>query len=203
MSKTRVDEILDFWIGPAAGDPAAAKDRSKLWYQSTPSSDEDLRHRFGDDLVLAERGELDDWQDTARGALALVILLDQFSRNLYRGTAGAFANDSKALSVAEAAIDAGRDLEMPWIGRAFLYHPFEHSERLDRQERSVELFQALMDEAPPEWKEELKGFLEYAIEHCGVVRRFGRFPHRNKVMGRESTTDEEAYLDSGARRYGQ
>ena len=203
MSKTRIDEILDYWIGPAAGNVAAAKDRGKLWYQSTPESDEELRRQFGNDLARAERGELDDWQDTARGALALVILLDQFSRNLYRGTARAFANDSKALSIAETAIDAGRDHEMPWIGRAFLYHPFEHSERLDRQERSVELFQALVEEAPAEWKDELKGFLEYAIEHCGVVRRFGRFPHRNEVLERESTADEQAYLDSGARRYGQ
>ena len=203
MSKTRIDEILDFWIGRAADDPKAARDRGKLWYQSTPESDEDLRRRFGEDLASAERGELDHWQDTASGALALVILLDQFSRNLYRGTARAFANDSRALAIAENAIAAGRDLEMPWIGRAFLYHPFEHSERLDRQERSVELFQGLVDDAPPEWKDELKGFLEYAIEHCGVVRQFGRFPHRNEVMERQSTDAEKAYLDSGARRYGQ
>lgn len=203
MSEQRIEAILDFWIGPAAHDAGEAKARGKLWYQSTPEADEDLRRRFGEDVDMAARGALDDWRRSADGSLALVILLDQFSRNLFRGTAGAFANDAMAASIAEAAIDAGQDRQMSWIGRAFLYHPFEHSEQLPRQERSVQLFQALADEAPPEWQEQLKGFLEYAVEHREVVRRFGRFPHRNAVLGRESTAIETAYLESGARRYGQ
>lgn len=203
MTDVLIHEVLDFWIGPAADDPEAARSRGKLWYQSTPVADEDIRRRFGDTVMRAARGELDDWQSSPDGALALVILLDQFSRNLYRGTAGAFDNDAKAASIAEAAIAAGRDRRMSWIGRAFLYHPFEHSERLERQERSVDLFKALTEEAPPRWQKQLAGFYEYAVEHREVVRRFGRFPHRNAVLGRKSTPDEDAYLASGAKRYGQ
>lgn len=203
MTDDHAFEIIDFWIGPAAEHPEAAEARSKLWYQSTPEADENLRQRFGEDLMRAERGELDSWRSTVEGALALVILLDQFSRNLYRGTAKAFANDTKALEIAESVIAAGQDRHMSWIGRAFCYHPFEHSELTDRQERSVALFETLVNEAPPAWREQMAGFHRYAVEHRDVVRRFGRFPHRNAVLGRQSTPPEEAYLASGAKRYGQ
>lgn len=203
MSADRANDIIDFWIGPAADDPAAVEGRSKLWYQSTPGADDELRDRFGEDLSRAERGELDDWCNTAHGTLALVILLDQFSRNLHRGTADAFANDDTAAEIAEAAISSGLHLRMSWIGRVFLYHPFEHSERLARQERSVVLFTELADAAPDEWMLHIENFLKYAIEHRDVVRRFGRFPHRNKVLARHNTAEEQAYLDAGSRRYGQ
>ncbi|HKI73398.1 MAG TPA: DUF924 family protein [Pseudomonadales bacterium] len=203
MPTNPADDIIEFWIGPAATDPEESSARARLWYQSTPESDEDLRHRFGDLLNQAEQGELEHWRETANGTLALVILMDQFSRNLYRGTAQAFSNDDHVAAVAEQAVDTGLDQQMSWIGRAFLYHPFEHSERIDRQERSVELFSKLVEDAPGDWKKHLEGFAEYAAEHRNVVKQFGRFPHRNAVLGRESTPEEIAYLDSGARRYGQ
>lgn len=200
--QTAID-VIDFWIGAAANDPAEAKARGKLWYQSTPQADEDLRHRFGDTLAAAERGELDSWTDSASGSLALVILLDQFSRNLYRGTGKAFANDTAALATAKQVIDSEADKTLPWIGRAFLYHPFEHSESLDEQRRSVALFTQLVEDAPSPWKPQMQGFLDYAIEHCGVIEKFGRFPHRNSVLGRKTTQQEQDYLDGGASRYGQ
>jgi len=200
---TSIDAVLDCWIGPAGNDPAAAKQRGELWYLSSPEADEALRDKFGEALSQAEQGKLDGWQETPEGSLALVILLDQFSRNLYRGTAKAFANDPRAVGIAEQAIAREQHLDMSLIGRAFLYHPFEHSESLAHQERSVLLFRELAETAPAEWQERLTPFLEYAEEHCDVIRRFGRFPHRNKVLSRTNTAEEQAYLDGGARRYGQ
>jgi uncharacterized protein (DUF924 family) len=203
MKTTRIDDILDYWIGAAAHQANEAKRRGKLWYQSTPASDDALRQQFGADLAAAERGELDDWQSSPSGSLALVILLDQFSRNLYRGTAAAFANDAAALTVAERVIDAGADRTLSYIGRAFLYHPFEHAESKAAQDRSVELFTDLANTAPAEWQGQLNGFLSYARDHRQVVHRFGRFPHRNRTLQRESTAEEETYLRDGGKRYGQ
>ena len=199
----RADAIIEFWIGPAATDASAAKARGKLWYQSTPASDEALREKFGQDLKQAETGALDGWTQTADGTLALVILLDQFSRNLYRGTAGAFANDAKAQKVALRAIDNDQHKSLSYVGRAFLYHPLHHSEDLALHDRNVELFEALLNEVDEPFKDQIDGFLHYAREHRDVIKRFGRFPHRNEVLGRESTPEEVAYLEGGASRYGQ
>lgn len=203
MKNQRAQDIVDFWIGPAAKDPEAAKARVKLWYQSTPETDEKIREQFGDDLARAERGELDFWQSSPEGSLALVILLDQFSRNLYRGTARAFSNDAHALRIAGEAIAAEQHEALPWMGRAFLYHPFHHAESLAHQDLSVALFEALYESVEPPWQDQVGGFLEYAREHREVVRRFGRFPHRNRVLGRENTPEEQEYLDAGANSYGQ
>ncbi|XOV87887.1 MAG: DUF924 family protein [Pseudomonadota bacterium] len=200
---TTIEAINDFWIGEAAIDPVAARSRTKLWYQSTPADDEALRARFGSAHQRAAAGELDDWQDSASGSLALVILLDQFSRNLYRGTADAFASDAHAREVTRAAIANGQHLTLSYIGRIFLYHPFHHSEEIADQDACVALYEALLAAAEPAWHEQLQGFLDYALEHREVVRQFGRFPHRNAVLGRDSTPGEIAYLAAGARRYGQ
>jgi len=187
-------DVNDFWFSEAS---------KARWFDSKPRYDRQVTARFETLWRQARDGELADWERTAEGALALVILLDQFSRNLYRGTAKAFANDPRAVGIAEQAIAREQHLVMSLIGRAFLYHPFEHSESLAHQERSVLLFRELAETAPAEWQERLKPFLEYAEEHCDVIRRFGRFPHRNKVLGRTNTAEEQAYLDGGARRYGQ
>lgn len=203
MKNTRAQEIVDFWIGPAADDPAEAKARGKLWYQSTPESDDEIREQFGGDLARAEHGELDFWASTPEGSLALVILLDQFSRNLYRGTARAFSNDAHALRIAGEAIAAKQHEELPYMGRAFLYHPFHHAESLAHQDLSVSLFEALYESVEAPWQDQVLGFLKYAREHREVVRRFGRFPHRNRVLSRENTPEEQEYLDAGANSYGQ
>lgn len=198
-----VSDIIEFWIGDAAHDAVAAKQRTKLWYQSTAELDATLEARFGEHLKRAVQGELDDWMAHAEGSLALVILLDQFSRNICRGTADAFAGDSHAQVVTRHALDAGFDRELSIIGRVFLLHPLHHAEDLASHDNCVRHYEALRAEAPAEWHELLDNFLFHAREHRDVIERFGRFPHRNAVLGRISTEEEQTYLDSGARRYGQ
>lgn len=195
-------EIIDFWLGQAASKPAAARARTMLWYGDSPEVDEQIRKQFADVLTMAEQNELDDWCHSSEGALALVILLDQFSRNLYRRTGDAFKNDPKALEIAEFAVDQGLDKPLPWIGQAFLYHPFHHAESLEAQDKGVELFENLCRKAPAEWSDQLNSFLDYARGHRDIIRRFGRFPHRNQALGRENTDEESEYLAS-ARTYGQ
>lgn len=202
MTDTASD-IIEFWIGDAARDAAAAKQRTKLWYQSTAELDAELDTRFGEHLARAARGELDDWMQHAESSLALVILLDQFSRNIHRGTAAAFANDMRAQHVTRKALAAGFDRQLSMIGRVFLLHPLHHAEDLASHADCVRHYEAMRAEAPAEWHELLDDFLFHAREHRDVIERFGRFPHRNAVLGRTSTEEEQAYLDSGARRYGQ
>jgi len=199
----RVHAIVDFWIGSAADDPAEAGARTRLWYQGGAAGDEEIRTRFGEDLAAAEAGEYDDWCETAAGALALVILLDQFSRNLYRGTARAFSNDEKAQRVARTAVEQEFHRQLSPIGVVFLLHPFHHAEDERAQDQCVSMYEALADRAGDEWQSLMDSFLEYARDHRAVVRRFGRVPHRNDVLGRRSTPQETEYLESGARRYGQ
>lgn len=170
-------DVLDFWwqAGPAK------------WFASDDTFDRHCEDRFLSVMELAAAGNLDDWLDTADGALALVLLLDQMPRNVYRGTPKAFQADKKAVEVAGRAVEKGFDRAFPKDGRAFLYMPFEHAEDMACQERSVDLFRLLGDQ----------NYYFYALEHMDVIRRFGRFPHRNAVLGRPSTADELAFLESG------
>lgn len=190
-------EVLEFWLGPAPDDPASVAKASKRWYIADDGFDAEIRDRFGAAIEQAQRGSFADWAETPEGALALVILLDQFPRNAYRGTADAFAGDPVALAVAGRVVERGVDRELACPGRAFLYHPFEHSEDPEDQERSVVLFETLAAEAPKEWREFARDFVPYAHAHRDVVARFGRFPHRNEILGRVDTPEERAYLDGG------
>lgn len=170
------DDVLAFWF---------SAHMREHWFASTPEIDDEIATRFAALHARACRGEVDHWADRARGALALVIVLDQFPRNLHRGTARAYDCDAKALAVARAALERGFDRELAEAERAFLYMPFMHSERLKDQEESVRLFVGTgLDNAP------------WALHHRDLIRRFGRFPHRNALLGRESTPEEEAYLAS-------
>ena len=199
---TTPGDIIDFWIGDAAIDPAVAKERSKLWYRADESTDRDIRKRFGATIARAAAGDLAGWEETAEGALALVILLDQFSRNCYRGTAAAFANDAHALKIAKRALEAGHDRSLSAAGRAFLYHPFQHSESVTEQNRNVKLVATLVETVSPEWTEFATSFANSAKEHREIVARFGRFPHRNVALNRASSATERDYLRQSAR-YGQ
>jgi uncharacterized protein (DUF924 family) len=187
----RQDEILRFWLGPEGAPPLANQAR---WFTADPQLDEEIRTRFGADLEAAARGERDGWADTPRGALALVVLLDQFSRNAGRGTPRAFAQDARALRVAEDAIARGFDARLGLIERWFLYMPYMHTEDHAAQQRCVALFARLADEAPPELRAAFAGALDYAERHRVIVERFGRFPHRNAILGRASTQEELAFL---------
>lgn len=181
-------EVFSFWFGGSGEDQSYAA-RRKLWFGKAPDFDRAITDRFRSLTEQAAAGELDGWQRSPQGALALLILLDQFPRNIYRGKPGAFASDLKALAVAKTAIDRGFDQQLEPIQRIFMYLPLEHSEMPANQARSVALFHELAAAAP-----ELQDTLDYAIKHQVVVDRFGRFPHRNEILGRPSTPEESEFL---------
>ena len=156
------------------------------WFEKNDAFDTDFRDRFLDLHFAAARRECDQWSDHAEGSLALMILLDQFPRNCFRGTGHMYATDALARHFAGKAIAAGQDLLLDEVLRVFLYLPYEHSEHLADQLRSVELTTAKASE-----------YLKYAVEHRDIVQRFGRFPHRNRMLGRETTPDEQTFLDGG------
>jgi uncharacterized protein (DUF924 family) len=171
------DAVLAFWR-------SAGPDK---WFNKDIAFDDEIRARFLKTYEAAVRGELAAWELTREGALALVIVLDQFPRNMFRGSARAFTADPLALAVAVRAIERGFDLQLPVQERAFFYLPFEHSEAMADQERCCELFRSTGDAE----------LLKWAELHTDIIRRFGRFPHRNAVLGRVTTPEEQAFLDSG------
>jgi uncharacterized protein (DUF924 family) len=178
---TSSSDIVGFWLeaGP------------KKWFAKDEAFDRSIRDRFEALHMQASRGELDGWADTAEGALALLILVDQFPRNMYRGSAHAFATDPLARSVAEWATRQGFDQQVRPLLRPFFYLPYEHSERMEDQDRGVQLceaHQAITGDADT---------LKWAFVHREIIARFGRFPHRNRCLGRVTTPEEQAYLDGG------
>lgn len=184
----RALQILEFWLGPAAdrADPDAALKRR--WYSKSAALDDELRREFGADLERAARGELDRWAATPRGVLALVVLLDQWTRNIHRDSSRMFENDPKALAFARGAVDRGLDRQLAACERQFLYMPFMHAESLADQVRSLELFEGLARDAPGS---DVRAF---ARSHHAIVARFGRFPHRNALLDRVSSEAETAFL---------
>jgi uncharacterized protein (DUF924 family) len=205
MPPTRPDwePILRFWFGPHPEDPAAVRTQHPLWFTADPAVDAEIRRRFHQSWAAAARGELQSWTTEPRGALARVILLDQFTRNLERGRAEAFAQDAGALATATAVIDAGEDRGLLPAERSFLYLPFEHAEDLALQRRSLDLFSALVGDGGPDWAWLTEDALHWARLHHDLIERFGRFPHRNHVLGRPSTAEEERYLAEGGLKFGQ
>jgi uncharacterized protein (DUF924 family) len=180
----RVDEILLFWFGDGS-DP----EHERRWFAQDPAFDQACKTGFLADHECAAAGELDSWKDAPAGALALILLLDQFPRNMFRGAPRAFATDPRALLMAKDAVAHGFDLALPPARRPFIYLPFQHSENLDDQHESVRLFRKLAAEHPA-----MAGYVEYAEHHLEVIRHFGRFPHRNAVLGRSSTPAEVEFL---------
>jgi uncharacterized protein (DUF924 family) len=180
----RVNEILQFWFADGS-DPA----HERRWFAQDAAFDQACRTGFLADHERAAGGELDSWKEEPSSALALILLLDQFPRNIFRGTPRAFATDPKALATAKHAVARGFDLALPPVQRPFIYLPFQHSENLDDQQESVRLLRKLAAEHPA-----MAGYIQYAEHHIGVIRRFGRFPHRNAVLGRASTPEETEFL---------
>jgi uncharacterized protein (DUF924 family) len=182
-----VREVLAFWFGePGSADYGKPR---PAWFRKDPAFDEEIRHRFLALHARAALGELERWHDDPDSLLALVVVLDQFSRNLYRGDPRAFSQDAAALACAQLALERGWDEARMPVERQFAYLPFEHAEDPAMQERSVALFTAL--EAFPE----TKGLSVWAEKHRVIIRRFGRFPHRNAALGRPSTPEEVAFLE--------
>jgi uncharacterized protein (DUF924 family) len=191
------EELLDYWFARELGDAQAVLRASARWFGGAPAFDAELRARFGELPERALRGELAGWRSGAHGALARVLALDQLPRNLYRGSAQAFAFDGAASAEAQAALAAGLDRALHPVQAAFLYLPFEHAEELALQERSVELFAALQARAPAELAPLFEEYSDYARRHRAVIARFGRFPHRNAALGREPSAQERTYLAAG------
>lgn len=194
----RLSQVLEYWLGAEFPDNASALTRQQLWFTKSETTDEEIRKLFGGLLQEALMGKLDgEALEQPLGMLAVLIVLDQFTRNAYRGTAKSFAGDERALALALKAIDLGWDTDesIPTVARIFMYLPLEHSEDLLMQEHSVVAFEQLHQEAAtPELREFFATTLDYAIRHREVIAQFGRFPHRNAMLGRESTVSERDYL---------
>jgi len=188
------DAVLDFWFG-ALNDGLADDRVRKLWFRSSPERDAEIRERFGALLDEAAAGGLADWLTTPRGALAYIVLCDQFARQIYRGEPAAYATDGRALEAARALVGSGDDLGLELDERVFVYMPFEHAESREHQHTCVGLLSALRDVTPEGKRDRTGAFLQHARRHRDIVLRFGRFPHRNAVLGRRSTAEEEAFLE--------
>lgn len=195
-------DVIAYWLGDVETDPAAAQARNRFWYRPTIQIDRAIKDRFEDAHASIRQGRLLHWGENAEGALAMVIVLDQFSRNLFRGQPEAFVQDDLARAVAVRALDRKFDEQLSIPGRVFLCHPFTHSESPIDQDRAVDSYAQMVDGVPDEWKPFVRSFANHAKGHRDLIQRFGRFPHRNAALRRQPTTEEESYLRS-APRYGQ
>ena len=197
------EQIISYWLGPEDSDPDIFKKQQKLWYTFKSNTDDDIRERFGETLLAAESEKLASWHESLDGRLSLVILFDQFSRKLYRGSTDAFKTDQRALAISQQTLNSGAHLTLNIPARVILYHPLHHAERLECQNSAVILFEQLLEKCSLEWHESIQGNLRSIRNHRNVIKRFGRFPHRNEILGRASTPDEIEYLAKDERSYGQ
>ncbi|MBW2504927.1 MAG: DUF924 domain-containing protein [Deltaproteobacteria bacterium] len=190
-----VQEILGFWFGALLDRSVPiSKERRALWFAGRAATDQMIRDRFATTLNFALKNACQDWLAVPLARLAYIVLLDQFSRHIHRGTPAAFAGDQHALAASLAGMERGVDLELNPVGRAFFYLPLEHAEDLSFQERSVAAFDNLRTLASESQKGYFESFYDYAIRHRDVIARFGRFPHRNRILGRDSTLEERDFL---------
>lgn len=190
-----VEEVLRYWFGDSGDDLQILKQYGKLWFGKDEQVDRDIDSRFSAAVDAAvEWGLIDSDESVAQRYLVTILLLDQFTRNIYRGKARAFAYDSVALDLALKALIAGHDQQLRPIERVFLYLPLEHSENLEHQDRSVALFTQLQNSVAKPLQSAYAGFLDYAIRHQQIIARFGRFPHRNQILARPSSAEEQEFL---------
>jgi uncharacterized protein (DUF924 family) len=188
------DEVIEFWFGELDDSGLASADKAKRWWAKDPALDDLIRRRFGALHQRIRAGELESWQQRPRERLAAVIVLDQFSRNMFRDSEGMFASDDQALAMALEGIEVGMDRALPQDLRAFLYLPLMHAEQLEVQDRCVELFEQLHAEVEGKARERAARSVEFAKMHRDIVARFGRFPHRNALLGRATTAEEAEFL---------
>ena len=202
MPAQEYEQVLKFWFG-VQEDGFPIENKSQLWFSGSAEADRIIQSRFGSYIEKALAGNMESWKSTPRGQLALIILLDQFTRSIYRKTPQAFSGDSLAREIAHENIKKGWNKDLSFSERTFIYMPFMHSEELADQELCIELFNELKNEVPDNRKEQIKNSIYFAKDHRDIIARFGRFPHRNKTLRRESTPAERAYLEDGANSYGQ
>jgi uncharacterized protein (DUF924 family) len=186
--------VLDYWFG-TAGSAEYATQR-EMWFRKDEAFNRDIAQRFGPLIERALRGELEDWASTPSGALAQILLLDQFTRNTMRDTPRAFAGDARALKAAITMVGRGQDESLLPVQRTFIYTPFEHSEDMAMQDEAIRLFSRLTQAAP-----DMRSYGEYAVRHRAVIARFGRFPHRNNILRRQSSPEEVDFLREPGSRF--
>lgn len=192
----KIRRILDFWFGDLNEKGLPSDAHRRIWWIKDPENDEMIKVNFGNDLNMAIKGELENWSSNHRGSLALILLLDQFSRNIYRDTAKAFSQDQIAVKLCLEGIDKSFDNKLHPVQRIFYYMPLMHSEDICNQEKSIKSFSNLAKQstATEAIANMVFSSFEYALKHYEIVKRFGRYPHRNKILGRESTQEEIEFL---------
>jgi len=197
------DNIIGFWFGQACESPAAALERNAFWFGSDAAVDQQIWELYADAVTDAGAGYYADWAESAAGRLALIILLDQFPRNIFRGTAEVFRYDAKALELAGQGVTLSQLAGLTVPEQAFFLMPYQHSEDAAVQNAGVALYSAMVDEAADEWRDVAAGYRDFAAQHRDIIVEYGRFPHRNNVLGRSSTPAEDGYLAGGGATFGQ
>jgi uncharacterized protein (DUF924 family) len=196
--------VREYWFGTAPLTAAALAERLKFWFGETGApQDEEIRMRFGALIERAGAGELASWADGPRRRLSLILLLDQFPRNIFRGTARAFAYDQQALALTLSGMQSAADAALEPAERLFFYMPLQHAESLEAQDEAVAAFRRLLAEVPPEFHPSFSDTLRAALQHRSIIERFGRFPHRNAALGRATTPEEARWLSEGGASFGQ
>ncbi|MEH6551876.1 MAG: DUF924 family protein [Pseudomonadales bacterium] len=195
--------IREFWLGELDEQGFATKEKNRLWFMGGEEADRQISRFFGSLIEQALAGDLTEWEAELPSRLSLIILLDQFTRNVYRGSAQAFAGDARALALVKKTLEAGEHLQLSPAEQGFLYMPLEHSENTADQLQCVALFKTLLDQVPDDRKGQVQGSVDWAIQHYDIVNEFGRFPHRNLILQRESTAAELQYMSGGGNRFGQ
>ncbi len=199
----RIDEILSFWFREQELSAPQIDRRMDTWFGGDPDFDHEIQKEFADDVDRACQGELDHWADEPRGRLALIILIDQFRRNIYRNTAQAFSMDRLALKLCVEGAMEKKDKGLTPIQKVFFYMPLQHAESKKVQAKSVELFGRLAKSVSPTFRETFLTIAQFAELHKDIIDQFGRFPHRNKLLGRENTPEEDEYLAGDSPDFGQ
>ena len=196
-------DVHRFWFADTIDDPQAAKARSDVWFRSSKEFDEQIRQRFAPTISAGAHSELSAWENAAGSCVALVVVLDQFPRNVFRNTAAAFAYDHLALAVTQRGLAAGYLDGLSVVERAFVLMPYQHVEDALLQREGVRLFERMTAKAPAQWRPFAQNTLDFARRHLEIIERFGRFPYRNRVLNRASTPAELEYLEAGPNTFGQ
>lgn len=198
-----IRRVLDFWFQSDSRDQPTIDSRMDRWFAADPILDSVIRSEFAPLVDRASRGQLDDWAGTAEGRLALIILLDQFRRHIHRGSPKAFSRDPKALKLCVEGAMTSDYKALGSLEQAFFFMPLQHAESLKIQERSVKIYSGLVNSASETLKATLATFAQFAELHHDIIESFGRFPHRNKILGRPNTPEEDEYLAAGAPTFSQ
>lgn len=201
--RARIESILSFWFEEKGLGGPQLDARMDTWFGENPDFDKEIERRFSEDVRRASDGKLNHWAEDPRGRLALILLLDQFRRNIYRSSAKAFALDKVALKLCVEGAMEKKDKSLTPIERVFFYMPLQHAESRKVQAKSADIYNRLADAVSPTYRETFQTIAQFAELHRDIVERFGRFPHRNALLGRHNTPEEDEYLANDAPEFGQ